>query len=244
MKTLSIIACIVALLATSLAAQPSNDKPREQVPTLTVTGEAEVSTRPDEAVVRLGAVAQAPQASAAQQQVNEIMTRAIEDIRRLGIVEDAITTVGVSLQPIYSQPQPRPTDQIPPEPKITGYRASNSVRVRLSDLKKVGEVIDAGIEAGANQIEELSFGLKDDTAARSVALQDAARQAKAKADAIAEAMNLKIDGVLEISEGGVQIMPKYYAGARLAMADAATPVQPGQVQVNATVTVTYRISPR
>ena len=123
--------------------------------------------------------------------------------------------------------------------------SSNTVRVRLDDLSRVGDVIDAGIEAGANQLEGLAFGLKDETSARTAALRDAAKQARAKADAIAETMNLRIDGVLEVIEGGVQVMPKYYEmGARVMAADAGTPVQPGQVDVNATVTVAYRISPR
>jgi uncharacterized protein YggE len=87
--------------------------------------------------------------------------------------------------------------------------------------------------------------LKNDAEARDDALRAAAKQARAKADAIADAMNMKIDGVLEINEGPVHVVPKYYEMARGAVAmDAATPIQPGQVQVNAMLTVIYRISPR
>lgn len=240
-----IAVCLLHAGATFAPAQPSNHMDRERVPTLTVMGQAESSARPDEAVVRLGTVAQAEHASAAQEQVNEVMTRAIEAMRELGVREESITTVGLSLHPVYSQQPPRPMQDQPIEPRIIAYRASNTIQVRLSDLGKIGEVIDAGVSSGANNVEGITFGLKDDTAARNAALRDAAQQAKAKADAIADAMNLKIDGVLEISEGGVQVMPKYYEMARGAVAmDAATPIQPGQVQVNATVTVTYRISPR
>ena len=109
----------------------------------------------------------------------------------------------------------------------------------VDDLTKVGDVIDEGVKAGANQVEELSFQLKDDTAARREALTGASKQARAKADAIAQAMGLRIDGVLEVGEGGVQVMRPRMDLARAgvaAMEAAGTPVQPGQVDVRATVT--------
>ena len=232
--------------------QPPRDRderPRLGPPMLTVTGEGESSARPDRAVVRLGAAAQAESASAAQEQVNQVMQAAIEAIRAAGIREEMISTAGIALYPVYSDHTPRPMpagQQRPPEPRIVAYRASNGVRVIVDDLSKVGDVIDEGVKAGANQIEELSFQLKDDTAARRNALTSAAKQARAKADAIAQAMGLRIDSVIDVTEGGVHVLrPRMeLARAGVAAMDAAgTPVQPGQVDVQATVTVTYRVSP-
>ena len=228
-----------------------DDRAHDQPPMLTVTGEGESAARPDRAVVRLGAAAQAETAAAAQDQVNQVMQAAIEAIRAAGIREEMISTAGISLYPVYSDQVPRPMpagqhQQRPPEPRIVAYRASNSVRVTVDDLTKVGDVIDEGVKAGANQVEELSFQLKDDTAARREALTGASKQARAKADAIAQALGLRIDGVIEVSEGGVQVMRPRMELARAgaaAMEAAGTPVQPGQVEVRATVTVTYRVSP-
>ena len=217
---------------------------------LTVTGDGESSSRPDRAVVRLGATAQAETASAAQEQVNQVVQAAVEAIRAAGIREEMISTAGISLYPVYSDQAPRPLpgggQQRPPEPRIVAYRASNSVRVIVDDLTKVGDVIDEAVKAGANQIEGLSFELKDDTAARREALTGASKQARAKADAIAQAMGLRIDGVFQVTEGGVQVMQPRMELARAgvaAMDAAGTPVQPGQVDVHASVTVTYRVSP-
>ena len=220
-------------------------------PMLTVTGDGESSARPDRAVVRFGAAAQAETASAAQEQVNQVVQAAVEAIRAAGIREEMISTAGISLYPVYSDQVPRPMPagqhpQRPTEPRIVAYRASNSVRVVVDDLAKVGDVIDEGVKAGANQIEGLSFELKDDTAARREALTGASKQARAKADAIAHAMALRIDGVFQVTEGGVQIMQPRMELARAgvaAMDAAGTPVQPGQVDVRASVTVTYRVSP-
>jgi uncharacterized protein YggE len=250
----SLASCLLVLLIMPRAhAQPQPQPPaapRAGPPTLTVTGEGESAARPDRAVVRLGAAAQGETASAAQEQVNQVMQAAIDAIRAAGIKDEMISTAGLSLYPVYSDQAPRPMpggqQQRPSEPRIVAYRAGNSVRVVVDDLAKVGDVIDDGVKAGANQIEELTFQLKDDTAARREALTGASKQARAKADAIAQAMGLRIDGVVEVTEGGVQIMRprmEMARGGAVAAMEAATPVQPGQVDVHATVTVTYRVSP-
>lgn len=252
MKLLSAVASatFLAVLTPSVRAQmPVVTVPT--TPTLTITGRGEVAAAPDRAVVRLGAIAQAEQASDAQGRVNEIMNRALADIRALGIPEELIGTTGLSLSPVYStegrQP-PQPLDHgQPKEPRIVGYRASNVIRVELTDLKRVGDVIDRGVAAGANRLEGLSFELRDDSGPRGEALRKAVADARAKAQAIAEAMGVRLDAVSEITEGGVSILPSrdQYGGtmARLAAsAEAApTPVQPGQVQVEATVTVRYSL---
>lgn len=244
-------ACSGAAAAAQPAPAGDDRRARERGPTLTVSGTGEASAKPDRAVVRLGAVAQAESASAAQDQVNEIIQAAVAAIRGIGIREEAIATAGIALHPVYADHHPRPVDggrDGPREPRIVAYRASNSLRVTVDDLARVGDVIDEGVKAGANQIEELSFQLKDDTAARRQALTGASNQARAKAEAIAQAMGLKLDGVLEVTEGGVHVLRPRMELARVGVAAAAmdvasTPVQPGQVDVQATVTVTYRVSP-
>lgn len=223
------------------ADQPAAETP----PTLTVTGKGEYAARPDRAVLQLGAVAQAEQAAEAQEQVNA-MGEALEAIRDVVGEEGSISTVGISLQPVYTDRHARLLDgQPPPEPRIIGYRAGNRLRVVIDDLTKVGDVIDAGVRAGANQVEGLSFELKDDTAARRGALTDAANQASDKATALAAALGVRIERVLAVKEGHVDVVrPRMeLARAGVAAMDMATPVQPGNVDVSASVTVTYRVSP-
>lgn len=244
MSTLAAFALALLALALPAFAQPQpDDERRPDPPTLTVTGQAEVSARPDQATVRLGAVAQAEQAGAAQQQVNRIMEAAIEKIKALGIADAAISTAGLSLQPVYNQPPPRPANDQPFEPQIVAYRASNTVQVRIDDLSKVGPIIDAGVGAGANQLEGLTFELKDDTEAKSRALRQAVASARAKATAIAEAMDIRLGPVHNVTEVSNTFMPRMEYGVAMARmaADVSTPVQPGQVQINATITVQYRI---
>lgn len=224
----------------------ADELPAERPPTLTVTGNGESSSPADRAVLHLGATVQAETASEAQEQVNAIMQKAIDAIRGVVNDEKKISTAGISLNPVYTDRQARPLDQqAPPEPRIVGYRAGNRLRIVTDDLGKVGEVIDAAVKAGANQAGGLSFELKDDTAARRAALTDAAKQARAKAAALAEALDVHIEGVQAVNEGVVNVVrPRMeLARASVATMNTDTPVQPGNVEVDASVTVTYRISP-
>jgi uncharacterized protein YggE len=209
-------------------------------PTLTVSGHGEVSAAPDEAAVRLGAVAQAEKATVAQEQVNAAVQALLKGIKGLGIPEEKIATVELSLTPVYGN-RPRSAAGKETEPVIIGYRASNTVRVRVDDLKILGKVVDAGLAAGGNRVEAVSFGLKDDREQRRQALSLAAGDARSKAESIARAMGVQIIGVRSISEGGMDIVrPQMDSAPRLAA--MAAPIQPGQIQVKATLAVTYEIS--
>jgi uncharacterized protein YggE len=235
--------------ASCASAQPPGgaEDPRgaERLPTLTVSGSAEVSADPDQAVVRLGVVAEGAEASAAQGEVNRVLRQVLDAVASLDVPERAVQTEELSLSPVYSDFRPRPNGE-PEEPRITGYRASSVVSVELDDLSRIGDVVDAGIEAGANQLQGISFGLRDGAAAQARALREAVQDARARADTIAEAMNVRIDAVREVLAGdSFQNPPVPLGGARFNRVEmAATPVQPGQVAVSASVTVTYYIRER
>lgn len=241
MKLFAIAALALAIGLASAAHGQERD--HRGPPVLVVTGDGEVSARPDRAVVSLGVTAQAEQAQAAQEQVNATMQKILDAIHQQGVAREMIQTAGLSLHPVYSQPPYDPrTGQQREEPRITGYRASNTVRVILDDLTKIGPVIDAGTTAGANQIQGVSFELKDDTQARSEALVQASERAREKATVLARAMGVSLDSIQEVAEGGVNVIPPQpYAGVRMAAMEASTPVEPGQMRVHASVTLTYRI---
>jgi uncharacterized protein YggE len=242
------IALALALPALPLAAQTGTagggQAMDDAVPMLTVSGSGEARVAPDEATVRLGVIAQAATARAAQEQVSRAAGAVLEAIRKLGIKDEDIQTSGLSLSPLYSQGRPNQENQAP---RITGYQANNTVTVRVEDLTKVGPVIDAGLAAGANTLDGVEFGLRNDEAARAQALADAAGKARAKAQTLAKTLGLTLGNILEVAEGGVAITPPPYPRyGRVAMAELAasadTPVSAGQVGVQASVTIRYRIS--
>jgi uncharacterized protein YggE len=209
--------------------------------TISVSGHGEVAAKPDRAVVSLGAMAQADQAAEAQVMVNQIMQQTLDRIKTMGIPAEHITTTGLSLSPVYSDYSSK-NDGKPP--RIVGYRAHNTVRVQLDNIEQVGSVLDTGVAAGANQIEGISFELKNDLPQRQAALRDAVQEARAKAEAIAGAIGVRLGAVYEVIEGGVELVRPQVGYERGMVASAKmTPVEPGQVKVNASVTVRYLIVP-
>ena len=128
-----------------------------------------------------------------------------------------------------------------PTPMIAGYTATNIVRVTLDDLTKVGSVIDTAAEGGSNRIQNLRFMLKDEGAAEAQALREAALKARTKAQALASALGLNVIRVLSVSESTAPVYPvRDVAFARAET--ASTPIEPGTIEVRATVALTLEIS--
>jgi len=233
------IALVIAAATAGLAQVPAP----MQSPMLVVTGNSVIMAAPDEASVRLGIVRQATAAQAAQDQVSAVAQQILNEIRKLGVMPQQIQTARLVLSPVYAPRGPDSRDA----PRIVAYNASNTVAVRLEDLSLVGPVIDSGLRAGANQLEGVQFGLRNELPSRQQALKLAVNEARTKAEAMADALNINLGEVLEVSEGG-SITPRFdmVQSGRLfeAAAVAPTPVSPGQIQVDASVTIRYRISQR
>jgi uncharacterized protein len=237
------LACLAAPLAAQTAARQESNM--DVVPVLSVAGSGQARVTPDVANVRLGVLAQAETARAAQDQVNRTAAAILEAVRKQGIPQEQIQTSELNLNPVYSQG--RPDGQLQ-EPKIVGYQASNVVSIRLEDLNKVGPVVDAGLAAGANRLDGVYFGLKNEGPARAAALTAAVGEARTKAEALARALKVRLVEILEVTEGGVAVYtPTFQKAGRMAMAMessmADTPVSSGQVSVDASVTLRYRIAP-
>jgi uncharacterized protein YggE len=148
-----------------------------------------------------------------------------------------IKTVSYTLSPNYRYPREGG------EPTLTGYTATNIVRVTLDDLTQVGRAIDAATQAGANRIQSLRFTLRDERAVQARALREAALNARGKAEALASALGLRIVRVLTVVESSPTVYP--VRDVAFARAEAAsTPIEPGTIEVRATVAFTVEISSR
>ena len=224
-----------ALVPTGSSTVDAQDRQQEP-PSIQVTGEATVTVQPDQAEIEIGVLTQAEKSDAAASRNAERLTKVLADLRAAVGAEGKIETVGYSLRPDYRYPGDRGG-----EPTITGYTATNTVRVTLNDLGRVGRAIDAATASGANRIQTLRFGLKDEHAVRARALREAAGRARSKADALAGALNLQIVRVLSVSEGGAPNVPVREAMLARASADTMTPIEPGAVEVRATVTLVVEV---
>jgi uncharacterized protein YggE len=240
------VLCVLSGASAPAAGQGVPEGRGETVPSLAVAGRGEARMPPDEATVRLGVLAQAATAGAAQQAANRTVTAVLEAVRRLGVRPEQIQTSELSLAPVFAPMRPQtPPGEAPQGPRIVGYQASNTVSITLEKLDQVGAAIDAALAAGANRLEGVGFGLRHDEAARQAALRDAVAQARGKAAVLAAAMRVRLVEVLEVREEGAAAPPPRYEAMRVggAGAVAGTPVSSGQVEVTAGVTIRYRIAP-
>ena len=238
-KTLLFLPIVATLVTSAFAQQARESSP----PVLIVSGNAQAEATPDEATVRLGIVRQETTAQAAQDQANRVAQAILSEIAKLGIPATQIRTSRLTLTPIYA---PGPRSDSREAPRIASYSASNQVSVEVTNLTQIGPIIDAGLRAGSNQVDGVQFRLKDDLSLREQALKKAVAEARRKAETMAEALNVRILGIQEVSETGSSVIPRGEGGfvTMAARETAPTPVSPGQVEVNASVTVKYLIAGR
>jgi uncharacterized protein YggE len=205
--------------------------------TLNLAADGEVKAAPDMASINLGVMVQAKTAQAAMQGNAQRMTEVIAALRKAGIAAKDIQTSGLNLNAQYVYEQNVP-------PRLTGYQASNQVTVIVHDLTKLGAAVDATVSAGANQVNGISFGLNDPTAAENAARENAVKALQAKADLYAKATGYRIGRLVSLSEGGgytprppVPMMA--YASKREAM---DTPVSAGELNVRIEVSGLYELT--
>jgi uncharacterized protein YggE len=204
---------------------------------ITIVGQGQVSAAPDVAYVNLGVQTDGKTAQEASQANATAMAAVIDAVKRSGVSDNNIRTQGINISPITAPG--RPADSTPPQ--VVGYRAENTITVTIDDITRAGAVLDAGIGAGANVANGLRFGLKDAATLRRQALDQAARTARADADALASSLGLRVTGIRAVEDQGGQATPM----ARVAAADAggaSVPVQPGQLTVTASVRVVFNFA--
>ena len=205
-------------------------------PAIRVTGEATITVEPDQAQIDLGVVTQAEQSETAARRNAQRVEAVLAKLRGVVGSEGKLETVGYALRPDYRYPGDGR------DPTITGHTATNTVRVTLNDLDKIGRTIDAAIGSGGNRIQSLRFTIGDQAEARARALREAAASARTQADALAAALGVKIVRILSASEAAPPAVPVHdVAFARGEMAGASTHVEPGTVDVRASVTLSVEI---
>lgn len=246
-NVLSALACAMALGAAALTAhaQTAAQPTTATLPTISASGSAIESRSPDQAEVSLGVQATGRTSAEAQDLLNRVMEKVIKAVKETNLPGLTCQSQGIGLYPEYEREGMGRQSGVP---KIIGYRATNSIRVKVGDVNKVGTIIDVGTGAGANQVHGVTFSLKNDAEARREAIKRATADAKAKAEAVAEALGVRLGRVVQATTGGAQVRPYRFAGAESMMMTrgggmdgAPTPVEAGEVDVSADVTVEFAI---
>ena len=206
--------------------------------TVSVSGTGEVLVAADTAVVTLGVTVRNANALKAQSEANEVIARIRSALTGAGFSEEDINTGYVWVGGVYNYNGE--------EDVISAYTATSSLAVRITDMSRVGEVIDLSFSAGANTLDGVTFSVSDDSAARKQAMKMAVEDAAEKAAVLAEAAGL---GELELQsirsdnvysyDSGLNNFSMKAAGVEAAM-DTATFIRAAKISVIASVTVDYR----
>jgi uncharacterized protein YggE len=231
----------IGVASTPVAAQGAPGSGASGDPASLIVGAtAEIRVAPDRAELTIAVESRGRSAAAASAETARIQTAVLDAVRRQGVPAGQIQTRSVQVTPEYQSPREggRPT--------ITGYVARNAVNVTLSDLSKVGPVIDAALTQGATNVDGPRLTLSNPDSARREALDAAVRKAMADARVMARAANVRVGRVLEMSTQGSGESLEMARPAMMmrASADApVTPIEAGMISVQATVQLRVAIFP-
>jgi uncharacterized protein YggE len=203
---------------------------------ITVTAQGKASGQPDLANITIGVDTRDLEASQAADQNDAQMAQVMAALSEMGIADEDIRTVEYSIRPEI--------DYEDDEQRVIGYVVNNSVLVKIRDVNRVGDVLDAVTEAGANNVYGIQFTFDDPSALRDEARTEAMAEAKKKAGALAELAGVRLGKPRHINESFTE-SPPYYLEPVYAMperaAGGAAPVMPGELEISIQVQVTYDI---
>jgi hypothetical protein len=231
----AIASAAVLMLVEAASAQTTSEVPPQSI---RVTGEATVTAHPDQVEIDIGVTTRAGSAQRVAADNAQKTARVVAELNELVGASGTTRTIGYSVHPEYRHPEEGR------EPEISGYVATHVVRVTMSELDRVGDLIDRALRAGANRVRRVQFTLKDEHAVHAQALRQAAARARSDAEALASALGVKIVRVLSAVEESAPVRPVVdaFRTAGLAAESTPTPVQLGTIDVDARVLLTVEVS--
>jgi len=210
--------------------------------TINVDGNAEITVEPDEAEVWAGVSIVKENAEDAQNEVNKAMEVIVTGLKQAGINDNDIETERLSLYEERTWTQDEGS-------KVIGWRASQTLKVKTTEMGKVGTIVDIAVNNGANQINNINFGLSEakEQEFKQQALAEATKNAKSKAETIADSLDVKLGKIKSVSESSFRYAPYAVAleakaaGDMVEEAEAAV-VMPRDVTVTAQISLVYNIA--
>jgi len=227
---------ITILLAISILTclawpQEKNSQPRG----VTTTGTAEINVVPDMVLLQVGVENQSPRARTAKAAADATSRKILAALKDLGIDSKDIQTAYLSLQPQFDYRKGM---------QISYFSAEQSLTVKLHDVSKIDDVLDALIRAGGNRVDGIEYQSSELRKYRDQARDEAVKAAREKADALAKALGQQIGKAYSIEEERPQMFSPYgYSNSVVTRNESPKPGGPstsaGQLKVSAAVTVTF-----
>ncbi len=237
-KIMFITASILAISCSPVSAHdaPMSAHHEAGLGKLFVSATGRAAQAPDQATVSAGVVSQGRTAGDAMRQNAGQMNAAYNALKASGIAQRDIQTSQMSLRPQYDYQDRK-------APVITGYEVRNTVTARTNDLNRVGAMLDSLVSAGVNNINGVTFSIRDSGAAKNKARIDAIGQAKAKAEGMARAAGVRLGRILEIRENtnSFNPQPQMMMARSMEGGSAPTPISAGEQTLSVTVNITYAL---
>lgn len=201
--------------------------------TFQVTGEGRVFAKPDVAEVSFGAQIEAATVKDVQGRANEIINRATERLKKLGLKDEEIRTTNYNLTPKYRYDSGRQT--------LDGFMANITLQIKVKDFAKMNEAVDTAVAAGINQVSSLAFDVEDKEKFMNQARAKAVQEAQRKAQALASSAGMKLGRITNITENAGTPPPTYLRTAELGIPSEGkqTQIQPGENEIKVSVTLYY-----
>jgi uncharacterized protein YggE len=236
MRLMTLVLTVLACAVVGAAGAQSSDEAHDRAASRRVVvtrGEAIVRKAPDRAYLMLGTEVTARAPGEAQRRNAELMSAVQQRLKTL-VPQEAIRTLSYTLQEEFDHVDNR---RVP-----RGYRASNTIEVRVDELPRLGEIIDAAVGAGATTVHNIRFDLKDRDSAEREALRLAVADARGRAEAAAGGAGLQLASIVRIEEQGRAIPLAAMGRMEMDMAARAeTPITPGQIEIHSSVSLTAEI---
>lgn len=210
-------------------------------PQVVVSASGSAAGVPDMAILTLTVNREAPTAGEAVQASSTAMAQVLNVMRSLGVADRDLQTSGFSIHPNYARLQRAPGADAQAR-RFTGYTVRNSLTVRLRDIERVGEALDAAVRLGVNEGGDIAFANQDPEPLIDKARRRAVQAAMGKARTLADAAGVRLGPIVEIAERSRQSQPLPFARAEMAMSDAKVPIASGENSYQVTVEMTFAIA--
>lgn len=230
----SIIVLATALLVSTAGSARAQSTPSTSPPTISTTASGETKIVPDHALIEISVQTRAPSATAAVSENAGKQTKVIAAINRLGVEPSKISTQRYSVTPETRN------DKVDQTPRVVSYLVSNTVIVDVSDIGLVGKILDAAINAGANDIGSLSMYAQETQAAYQEALSAAVRNARSAAETIATAAGGRLGPLVNLTSNSTNWPSPIMKTSRMAgFAASETPISAGEQTLTASVSASW-----
>lgn len=249
-RLVRVVPALAALvIAAPLIAQPGQSSPQTQPPFIATTAVGETRVTPDRALVQVTVDSRGESAANAGADNRAKQERVVDAVKATGVASPQIRTAGYRVYPEYAQPERGKA------PKVTGYRASNTIQVEVRSVENIGRVIDAALGAGATNIGSVGLYASNTDSARREAVRLAVLKARGEAESAATAAGGTLGTLIELTiDPGAVPRPLLQnvvvtgalsgmSGGDMPIAPTYTPVEPGESLVLAVVRVRWQFVP-